>query len=243
MRRSAFAWKRAVTVTFALLLLALNVQGVIAQTDSPATEVQAGGKISFTFDRAREAVPHYVIEVAEDGRGTYTAEVVSSRGSDAPAAVTVPLELSDRTTKLIFASARALFPGGHLGNGASTTCGLPGKNLADTGTKTLRSIGAEGDRSCTYNQPGSREVLVLTNVFQGMAETLAAGRRLEFDRRFDRLALDAEMSTLVEDVAQGRAVEPGLIGRTLRSIARDTEVMERVRQKAAGLLQRATSAD
>jgi hypothetical protein len=73
---------------------------------------------------------------------------------------------------------------------------------------------------------------------EGIVRTLDTGRKLDFDHRFDRLGLDEDTAALVEDVAAGRAIEVGAIARTLRSIAADNEVLERVRGRAASLLQR-----
>ena len=92
---------------------------------------------------------------------------------------------------------------------------------------------------CVYNYSTSdRRVTELTAMLQGIGETLDFGRRLEFEHRFDRLALDQETQDLVAAVDDGRATEPNVIARTLRSIAQDTAVLERVRGRAASLLQR-----
>ncbi len=76
----------------------------------------------------------------------------------------------------------------------------------------------------------------LTETFQAIAETLDLGRKLDFEHRFDRLGLDATMAKLAEDVDSGSAKEVVTIAATLRSIARDSEVLDRVRLRAARLL-------
>jgi hypothetical protein len=80
-------------------------------------------------------------------------------------------------------------------------------------------------------------VMTLTELLQGIVTTLDFGRKLDFDHRFDRLGLDQDTADLMEAVGEGRAIEVGAIGRTLRSIALDNEVLERVRQRASSLLQ------
>jgi len=118
-------------------------------------------------------------------------------------------------------------------------CASKLKNIADTGTKTLayRDAGTEG--SCTYNYSENKAVVQLTSIFQGIEQTLEEGRALDFKHRFDRLGLDAEISSLVSAVEQGSALELGNIAPTLQSIAGDTELMQRVRLRAAKLLEQA----
>ena len=94
----------------------------------------------------------------------------------------------------------------------------------------------QGEGSCTYNYSESKNVTLLTEMFQGIAETMDEGRRLDQLHRYDRLGLDAAMATLAEQVAAGRALELSTIQATLRSIAGDSEVMERVRSRANTLL-------
>ena len=76
-------------------------------------------------------------------------------------------------------------------------------------------------------------------VLAANAEDLCAARATNTPAAMiDRLALDQETQDLVEAVEEGHAVEPNVIARTLRSIAQDTEVLERVRGRVASLLQR-----
>ena len=63
------------------------------------------------------------------------------------------------------------------------------------------------------------------------------GRRLEFLHRYDRLGLDAEMISFAQEVEAGRALELGTISPTLAAIADDTAVIQRVRLRAAKMLE------
>jgi hypothetical protein len=67
-------------------------------------------------------------------------------------------------------------------------------------------------------------------------ETMDMGRELDRLHRYDRLGLDDSMASLAQEVSDGRAPELGTIAPSLRSIAVDTEVMLRVRTRAAALL-------
>jgi hypothetical protein len=69
------------------------------------------------------------------------------------------------------------------------------------------------------------------------------GRRLEFLHRYDRLGLDAEMTAMEDSVKAGRALELNTIEPVLASIVKDMAVMERVRQRAAKLLEMARNSN
>ena len=62
------------------------------------------------------------------------------------------------------------------------------------------------------------------------------GRKLDYLHRYDRLGLDAEIESFTREVSDGHALEMGTIAATLRSIADDPEVMQRVRTRASALL-------
>ncbi len=200
----------------------------------------AVAEVSFHFERPGLPVPKFTLTVDESGVARYEAEeVVSARG--AAEADPAPMQrlvrtvtLSRAATEKIFANARAL-------DRFNTACASKAKNIADTGAKTLHYSGDGGDGSCTYNFSENKRVVLLTELFQGIALTLDMGRKLDFQHRFDRLGLDASMASLVEDVDGGRAMEVGVITPTLRSLADDSEVLQRVRQRAARLLQIAQS--
>jgi hypothetical protein len=116
------------------------------------------------------------------------------------------------------------------------TCASKAKNVADSGTKTFTYIASGTTTSCTYNYTEVKDLDALTEIFQGMAETMDLGRRLDFLHRFDRLGLDDAIAFLAEEISSGRAIEVGIIEPSLRSIASDAQVMQRVRTKAAALL-------
>ena len=52
--------------------------------------------------------------------------------------------------------------------------------------------------SCVYNYSDNKNVALLTDTFLGIAFTLDEGRKLDFLHRYDRLGLDAEMTTFGE---------------------------------------------
>jgi enoyl-CoA hydratase/carnithine racemase len=78
---------------------------------------------------------------------------------------------------------------------------------------------------------------MVSDTFLGIAYTMDEGRRLEFLHRYDRLGLDAEMILLAQEVDAGRALELGTIAPTLAAIADDEAVIQRVRTRAAKMLE------
>lgn len=192
------------------------------------TPAEAGGltktEVRFDFARAGLQVPKYTLAVKEDGNGTYVAEDNSSSN---PQQVTRGFKLSQPTTDKIFSLAVYVHP---------KACGTRAKNIADSGAKTLTYVTSTATSSCDYNYSDSKEIESLTNIFEGVAETMDLGRRLDFLHRFDRLGLDDAIGFLSQEIASGRALELETIEPSLRSIASDEQVMQRVRAKAAALL-------
>jgi hypothetical protein len=207
-----------------------------------AAPVLTPSRVSLQFDRPGLIVPRFTLVIAEDGNGTYEAEqVLQPQGArDVSTASSQHIErklnVTPATTAKIFVLARSL-------DRFHAECASRAKNIANTGTKTFRFEGPEGDGSCVFNFSENKNVVALTDVYQGIASTLDMGRKLDFDHRFDRLGLDADMAALTEDVAQGRSLELGTIARTLHSLAIDPDVLERVRLRANALLERFPAAN
>lgn len=190
-------------------------------------------EITFRFEHAVPgvAVPKYSITLRGDGTGTYQAEALIGQSTQKQM-VERSLTISQSTVKNAFDAVRLL-------RAENIPCASAAKHVADTGAKTLQYRDAEGQGDCSYNFSENKGVVQLTNLFMAIEETLEEGRALDFKRRFDRLGLDAQMSVLVSAVQEGRAVELGNIAPTLRSIAADPELIQRVRLQAARLLEMA----
>jgi hypothetical protein len=222
-----------------VLLVGLAASGV-GQTAQPVADGSAGSRplVSFQFDRVGLSVPHFVLRVREDGTASYQADQVarsstdSSTRGEAAQHIDRPIALSSTTTSKLFTAARTL---DHF----NVMCASKAKNIADTGTKTLSYAGADGSGSCTYNFSENKAVVMLTDTFLAIANTMDEGRKLEFLHRYDRLGLDEEMNFLTEQAEAGRALELGTISTTLSSLADDTALMQRVRLRAVQLLEKA----
>jgi len=216
-------------------VLTAGCGAALAQTDGAAEKVVVQPAVSFQFERAGVAVPHYTLQVYENGEAVYQADVlpgVAPVASTPTEHVSRSLRLTPETTAKIFKAARAL-------KYFNVQCDAKLKNIAKTGEKTLSYAGPDGRGSCVYNYSENKDVAMLTDTFLGIAFTLDEARRLAFLHRFDRLGLDAEMDTLTQEAKAGRALELGTIAPTLTSIANDNAVMERVRLRAEKLLEQA----
>jgi hypothetical protein len=195
-------------------------------------------QVSFKFDRVGLPVPHFSLRINENGTGTYQADQAeipatqTSMRGQAAQHVDRPVNLSTGTAAKIFKAAQSL-------NHFNVECASKAKNIADTGTKTLTYSGSEGSGSCVYNYSENKTVQSLTDIFLGIASTLDEGRKLEFLHRYDRLGLDAEMNSFADEVKEGRALELGTISPALAAIADDIAVIQRVRLRAAKMLEQA----
>ena len=159
------------------------------------------------------SVPRYTVVLHDDGSGTYHAEEAERRSADSAVQqvsskiIDRPISVTSEMVMKIFQTARAL-------NRFNVFCGTKAKNLADTGKKTLNYVGPDGSGSCTYNYSDDKSVMDLTDLFYGITYTIDVGRKLDFERRFDRLGLDAEMIALEQAVKDKHALELGNIAPT-----------------------------
>ncbi len=224
-------------------LFACSGSAFAGQTaEAPKASTPASPEVSFQFDRVGVAVPHFKLNIQEDGRGNYLADQAempatqtSSRGQAAQH-IDRSINLTPSTVARVFKAAQAL-------NHFEVECASKAKNIASTGNKTLSYSGPDGSGSCPYNYSENKNVETLTNIFLGIAYTMDEGRKLEFLHRYDRLGLDAEMTSLTQEVQEGRALELGTISPTLTAIANDADLIQRVRLKAAKMLEQATAED
>jgi hypothetical protein len=236
---------RLSTVVFLLLASTACVSGHAQSTEAspdPPAKPPPLAQITFDFDRPGLPVPHFTLSLDEQGKGTYIADkvlhVVGSRDTDPTQNQHVErsIALTPATTAKIFAAAHDL-------DNFRATCASSLKNIADSGAKTLTYTAPAGatlgtDGSCRYHYSENKTVVMLTDLFESIEFTLDMGGRLDFDRRFDRLGLDTDMTQLVNAIEEGRAAEIGTIAHTLRALAQDPDIMDRVRLHATSLLQR-----
>jgi hypothetical protein len=211
-----------------LLLIGFLLQAGVAAAAPPAVcpvPGKVGQCVIFSFDWDKAAVPKYTIVVQENrvvhywlGDGAYD-EAQRAKAS---------LTLSDATFKKIFTDADP---------GLLHDCETKMRNIAQTGKKTIQWFHGDEESGCTFNYSQNPLLNDLAATFISIAETMQMGEKLQHSLRYDRLGLDAEIDALVEEVKSGRAVEVQNIAPTLQSIVDDDRVMERVKRKAAHLLE------
>ena len=179
----------------------------------------------FGFEQAQQSVPRYAFELYENGAGVYNAP---EDGKSAQPKVSGAIRVSPATLQIIFAAKDAIL---------ANHCGTKAKNIADTGTKTLEYFSEGVKSACVFNYSDDVKVRDAASACIAMAETLHVGDQLAHERRFDRLAMDATLDSLIEEVKAGRAIEVQNIAPVLQGIVGDERLMERVRSKAAHLLE------
>jgi hypothetical protein len=162
------------------------------------------------------------VRLQADGAGMY------SEGAPAPDAKQMPLTVSAATLE-------RLRQGEHAAK--SGKCETKAKNVARTGEKTIRYEAADKTAECTFNYSDDTGLMGATATFQAIADTIQRGERLQHDLRYDRLGLDAEMESLVAAQKDGSAIEIGNIASVLQTLVSDDHVIDRVRRRAARLLQ------
>lgn len=220
----------------ALLFLAISVALATPAAQTPAPPTAKQNTVTFAFDRPGLPVPHFTLSIQEDGTAAYHATAApaapeagsSSQAQDVDRTVT----LSPATVQKVFKAARDL-------KFFNIPCASKAKNIADTGRKVLTYAGADGAGTCTYNYSESKAVAGLTDTFLAISYTMYEGQRLESKHRYDRLGLDDEIASLTHAAQEGQALELGTIASTLNAIAGDVDLMQRVRLRAAKLLEQA----
>jgi hypothetical protein len=227
------------TRAFAIPLLVLAATCTVAngQNARPAGAPTSGTppQVVFVFERQGLAVPKYRFTVHSDGSAVYEGEESQVASEPNPAAAG-PAQPFHRQVNISPATADRIFALGRKLDRFNIPCASKVKNIADTGTKILSYAASDGTGSCTYNYSENKDVQALTDIFQGIAEMMDQGRRLDHLHRFDRLGLDDAMTFLAQEVSDGHALEVGTIAASLRSIAEDADVMQRVRARARTLL-------
>ena len=171
--------------------------------------------------RTDDVAPAWTVRLQADGAGTYV-ETGAATGARMP--LTVGQETMQRM---------------RLGEHAAKSgkCETKVKNIAKTGVKTIRYEESDKVAECTFNYSDDQGLMTAMAAFQAIAETMQRGERLQHDLRYDRLGLDAEMESLVAAKQSGSAIEIANIAPVLQAVVQDDHVIDRVRRRAARLLQ------
>ena len=186
--------------------------------------------VGFSCDFPGSDPAHYAISVSSDGRGNYTSNGKLSRDSEPDQSFTLEFTAPQPAVARIFDLAqKAHYFAGNID--------AKRKNIASTGEKTLTYADGKRNRSAGYNYSTVPAVQELTTIFQNLSSVLESGRRLEFDLRYQKLALDEELERMQETPSAPGDV--AVIAPILTKIVNDPAVLNGARARAQRLLQSA----
>jgi hypothetical protein len=198
------------------------------------TQIQdeAPAVVAFTLDFPASQPEHYSIRVPSDGPAHYQSSGRLSADSPDNDNFDFDFTVAAETRQRIFNLAEKA---GYFQKDADSHR----KNLAFTGKKTLSYKDARRSGESTYNYSSNPAVEELTNLMQGLAATLEFGHRLQYDRRYQKLALDEELKRMEEMARSHTLVEITAIQPILDGIVADPSVINVTRARAQRLLERA----
>lgn len=215
------------------LLLSLLLLAVPAATQQPSgTPAPAQASVRYTFDWG-QGIPwqKYTIEVGADGKSHFEG-IPHPDGTNDSDPFQQDFTMSEANRQKLFERAQTLnyFRGDfdwHL------------KHIAQTGKKTLQYQSSGINGSTTFNWSQNPDIDWLARFFGGIATTIDAGRKLEFQYRFDKLGMDQRLKELEDLQTSHGAEEIEIIAPILRKIAADPNLMNISRDTARKLLRNA----
>jgi len=199
---------------------------------SSQTEAQSPAVITFTIDFPTSQPEHYSIRVQSDGAARYQSSGRMSPDSDATDSFDLDFTLGAGTRQKIFELAAKA---GYFQKDVDSRH----KNLAFTGKKTLAYKDARRSGESTYNYSSQPAVQDLTNLMQSLSATLEFGHRLQYDRHYQKLALDEEFKRMEELSRSSELIEVAAIQPILAQIIADQSVINVTRARAQRLLDQA----
>ncbi|HEV2397246.1 MAG TPA: hypothetical protein VGS27_09925 [Candidatus Sulfotelmatobacter sp.] len=207
----------------ALVLSALLLCSMMSFAADPAT-------VTFSLDFPNSTPEHYLISVESDGRAHYESAGKITPDSDVRDQYQNDFTISDSTRARIFELAEQA----HYFSGKIDASK---KKIAFTGTKKLAYKDGQRNSSAEYNFSALAPVEQLTTLFQSMAATLEFGHRLEYDHRYQKLALDDELKRMEDQARQGELSELQAVNPLLQQIYDDPSVMNVVRARAHRIME------
>ncbi len=196
-----------------------------AQGQEPAT-------VTFTLDFPGSQPEHYSVQVESGGKGRYESSDKVAPDSEESDSFSCPFTVSSATLQKIFALAAKA-------NYFRKDLDSHHKGMAFTGKKTLAYKDAQRSGESTYNFSPDPAVDEMTSLFQRLSATLEFGHRLDYDHRYQKLALDQELKRLEQEARSGSVVELPAIEAILRQIVGDASVINVSRARAQRILEQA----
>ena len=235
-RRSQIANQKSQILVYRVLILLVITAALLsagAQHQPIPQPRPAVPAVSFTFAWPSVEPHRYVIVIDSGGKGAYqswTADSTAAQPAGEDDSYEQKFAASPAARDRVFALASQL----KYFNGDFDFRKRP---IAFTGDKTLAYADPDQHYETRYNWSENPGIEELTSFFQGIAETVESGRRLQRLRRFDRLGLDEELKSLEHAAVEHRASELQIIAPILLEIAEDSAVLNIARQRARHILQ------
>lgn len=199
---------------------------VSTQTNSETSPV-----VTFTMDFPESHPEHYSIRVSSSGSARYESNGRISADSDVTDNFGLDFTITPETRQRIFELAAKA---GYFQKDLDSHH----KSLAFTGTKTLAYADGKRTGTSTFNYSPNTSVQDLTALMQNLSATLEFGHRLEYDRRYQKLALDEELKKMEDLVRSRELIEVTAIQPILDQIVADQTVINISRARAQRLLER-----
>ena len=196
-----------------------------SQTEAPAI-------VTFTLDFPASQPEHYAIRVPSDGPARYQSSGRLSADSDETDSFDFDFTIAADTRQKIFELAAKA---GYFQKDVDSHH----KGIAFTGKKVLTYKDARRSGESTYNYSTNPAVQELTTLLQSLSATLECGHRLQYDRRYQKLALDEELKRMEALAHNNELVEVTAIQPILDQIVADPSVLNETRARAQRLLERA----
>jgi hypothetical protein len=195
------------------------------------TQTQATAVVTFTIDFPSSQPEHYSIRVQSDGSARYQSRGRLSPDSDEIDSFDLDFTVAAETRQKIFELAAKA---GYFQKDVDSHR----KSIAFTGKKTLGYKDARRSGESTYNYSLNPAVQDLTSLMQSLSATLEFGHRLQYDRQYQKLALDEELKRMEEMARTNQLIEVAAIQPILDQIVADPSVINVTRARAQRLLER-----
>ena len=198
----------------------------MAANPQPAVDAPTGFGLTASYDREGLPVPQWTFLLMPNGSVEYTSHHALPGMTDAPVRFQLSQSGKAKLGKWL-AESHGLAP-----------CETKTKGLARMGTKTLTYTAAGAvPVTCAYNFSDNKSLQLISEYLSEASYTIEEGATLDRLHRYDRLGLDPVMIRLAAAAKAGKAQELAAIRPTLESLMADDAVLERVRQRAAELLE------
>jgi len=180
--------------------------------------------ITFSLDFPGSDPEHYSIALSSDGHASYQSDGKLAIQREAGAEDKFDFVLSPGTTHQIFDLAkRAHYFEKEIDSK---------KDIAATGVKTLTYRDGTKQTKATYNYSTISAVQSLTRLFQDLSSTLEFGRRLQYSYRYQKLALNEQLTDMEGAINDNRLGDISPVLPILDKIVKDPTVINVARSRA-----------